>query len=96
MRVVTRDSENVRKNNQQDLLNNKFKIICATTPNGHSMPQSIEQFYQESGRGGCDGKIATSILYFDYADFVYLRKLIDGPLFFKQISRPIKRYAKDS
>lgn len=74
-------STSTKKNVQRDFESGRAQLIVATTAFGmgidkadvrfvinHSLPSSIEAYFQESGRAGRDGKHSDSLLYFGHED----------------------------
>jgi ATP-dependent DNA helicase RecQ len=79
-----------RKTRQADWITNKTKIIVATNAFGmgidkpdvrfvlhYDIPQSIEAYFQEAGRGGRDLKKARAILFFEPKNLNELKTKVD-------------------
>ena len=78
----------LRKTVQESWMNNQIQIVVCTSAFGmginkpdvrtvihYDIPGSIEQYYQEAGRAGRDGKAAEAILMYQPSDWEYWEAL---------------------
>ena len=81
-------SKGLRESIQSKFMDGEVKVIVSTIAFGMGIdqtvkvviifgcPSSIEEYYQQIGRGGRDGKHCETVLYFDYSNFMIAKHMM--------------------
>jgi ATP-dependent DNA helicase RecQ len=95
-------SNEERNKKQEDWVNNKIRIIACTNAFGmgidkpdvrtvihYDMPDALENYYQEAGRAGRDGKKSYAVLFYNEGEINEIKKKVNVRFPSKEIIRKV-------
>ncbi len=101
----------LRSRKQDEWKNNRIRVMAATNAFGmgidksdvrtvihYDLPDTLEAYYQEAGRGGRDGKKAYAVLLIHESDFDRIQSLFErahpSPEYIKRVYQALANYYK--